>query len=169
VPAARAERTMLWDPARLLRSSGGYSRASGQPAGMSSDDGALHRRAPKTRSIPAPLRQPSPDPARAPSFISNEGFKPRIWVFLSCPAKCLISNQFSCFKSSLVLISQDVPSSLQGAHFDFPERRKWLKGPSSCADLAGLPSADFLATSWAAGARPLLWILNFERQKSIKN
>ena len=80
---------------------------------------------------PAPTQ---PGSRTSPIVHSNEGFKPRFWVFLSCPAKCLISNQFSCFKSSLVLISQDVPSSLQGPHLHFPDSRKWLKGPSSCAE-----------------------------------
>jgi len=50
-----------------------------------------------------------------------------------------------------------------------PESQKWLKYPASCADSAGFPPADCLATSWRAGARPFLWILKFVREKSALN
>ena len=60
---------MLWESARLLRSIGGCSDASGQPQPRRWDGGALHRRAPKACPIPVPLRWPSPDPAAAASFM----------------------------------------------------------------------------------------------------
>ena len=66
------ERTTHWHPPRLLRSIGGCSDASGQPAGTDSDDGALHRLAPKARSIPGPLRRSCLDPAPVPSFIRTK-------------------------------------------------------------------------------------------------
>jgi len=51
------ERTTHWHPPRLLRSSGGCSDASGQPQPQRSEDGAIHRSLPNTRSIPGPLRR----------------------------------------------------------------------------------------------------------------
>ena len=121
-------------------------------------------------------------PARFPSLCAGparilpqlhrsfeRGFTSSLSFFLTCPSERRISNELACFEVS-------IGTKLKGRviitflpHFDFPERRKWLRCPSSCADWSRLPSADFLVTSRGAGAEPLLWILNFVRQKSARN
>jgi hypothetical protein len=110
---------------------------------------------------PSPAQFPGPcvDPARIPPHMQRSferGFRSSCSFFLSCPFTCRISNEFACFKVSIGTKLKRRVIVDSNSHTAFSREPTMAPMPIFVRRLAGFPPADFLVTSWGAGASPLL-------------
>jgi hypothetical protein len=125
-----------------------YARAAAalMPAASPSRSARTMARSTSVPRRPARFPGPCADPARIPPQVHRSferGFKPRIFAFVSCPAKCRMSIQFACFKVSIGTNFSGRVIVNSTSQIAFPREPKMAQMPIFVRRLGGVPIGRF--------------------------